>query len=97
MRSFAAKGNEDQTGQDGRSEEAAGRRLGARGGEGACEVMTAEQVAVMLGVNRKTVFEGAARGEIPHARVGRRLLFSRTALLSWLGCGKSGSSLERNR
>ena len=97
MRSYAAKGNEDQAGQDGTSEVAPVPRLGARGAEEQCEVMTAEQVAAMLGVNRKTVFEGAGRGEIPHARIGRRLLFSREALLAWLACGKGGSSSEGNR
>ncbi len=48
------------------------------------EVMGAEQVAAFLGVDRKTVYEYASRGRIPHRRLGRRLLFSRAALLVWL-------------
>jgi excisionase family DNA binding protein len=49
-------------------------------------VLRAEQVAELLGVGRKQVFEAAARGELPHRRVGRRLLFYRTALVEWLSC-----------
>ena len=50
----------------------------------AAEVMNAEQVAAFLGVDRKTVYEYASRGKIPHQRLGKRLLFSRSALLAWL-------------
>ena len=48
------------------------------------DVLTVEQVAALLGLGRNTVYEAAGRGEIPHRRVGRRLLFSRTAVLEWL-------------
>ena len=54
--------------------------------------MTADQVAAFLGVDRKTVYEYAARGQIPHQRLGRRLLFSRTALVAWLGSCKTAAS-----
>ncbi|HKA87336.1 MAG TPA: helix-turn-helix domain-containing protein [Haliangiales bacterium] len=54
------------------------------------EVMTADEVAAFLGVDRKTVYEAAWRGEMPHRRIGRRLLFSRAALVDWLRC--KGSS-----
>lgn len=55
--------------------------------------MTAEEVAKFLGVDRKTVYEAAGRGEIPARRLGRRLLFSRTALVEWLSCkGPSGGA-----
>jgi excisionase family DNA binding protein len=50
------------------------------------EVVGADEVALWLGVDRKTVYNAAARGEIPHRRLGKRLLFSRTALVSWLAC-----------
>lgn len=58
------------------------------------EVMTAEEVAVFLRVNRKTVFEYAARGVLPHQRLGKRLLFSRTGLLRWLSCRCSSTDGE---
>lgn len=48
------------------------------------EVLNAEEVAVFLRVDRKTVYDYANRGQIPHRRLGRRLLFSRSALVAWL-------------
>ncbi len=45
---------------------------------------TADELARQLGVDRKTVYEGAARGEIPSVRIGRRLLFPRVAIDTWL-------------
>jgi excisionase family DNA binding protein len=55
------------------------------------EVMNAEEVAAFLRVDRKTVYDYAARGELPFRRLGRRLLFSRSALVSWLGACKVAS------
>jgi excisionase family DNA binding protein len=37
-----------------------------------------------LGVNRKTVYNSAARGKLPCQRLGKRLLFSREAIGAWL-------------
>jgi excisionase family DNA binding protein len=48
------------------------------------EVLNAEEVAVFLRVDRKTVYDYANRGAIPHRRLGKRLLFSRSALVAWL-------------
>jgi excisionase family DNA binding protein len=48
------------------------------------EVLNVEQVAELLGLARNTVYDYAGRGEIPCRRIGRRLLFSRTAVLEWL-------------
>src|SRR5689334_18433598 len=38
------------------------------------EVMTADQVAAFLGVDRNTVYDYAGRGVIPHQRLGKRML-----------------------
>lgn len=46
--------------------------------------MNALQVAEFLGLSRNSVYDAAGRGEIPCRRVGRRLLFSRMALVIWL-------------
>lgn len=46
--------------------------------------MTADEVAALLGVSRQTVYDSASRGEIPHRRLGRRVIFSREAVLAWL-------------
>ncbi len=48
------------------------------------EVMTAAEVAQLLRIDRKTVYEAAQRGDIPHRRLGRRLLFERGTVLAWL-------------
>lgn len=48
------------------------------------DVMNADDVAAFLGVDRTTVYDFAGRGEIPHQRLGKRLLFRRGALVSWL-------------
>lgn len=56
------------------------------------QVMTADEVAVFLRLDRKTVYDYAARGEIPCQRLGKRLLFSRAAIELWLGACSKGSS-----
>ncbi len=48
------------------------------------DVLSADEVAEILRVDRKTVYEFAGRGEIPCRRLGRRILFSRRALMAWL-------------
>lgn len=56
------------------------------------EVLTADEVAAMLRLDRKTVYDYATRGVIPCQRVGKRMLFSRDALALWLGsCSKRSS------
>jgi excisionase family DNA binding protein len=50
--------------------------------EPAC--MRADELARFLGVNRKTIYEYAARNVIPCRRLGRRFVFSREAVLAWL-------------
>lgn len=49
------------------------------------ECMRADQLAKFLGVNRKTVYAYAMRGLIPHQRLGRRIVFSRSQVVTWLG------------
>jgi len=52
--------------------------------EATSDVMNADEVAAFLGVDRTTVYDFAGRGVIPHQRLGKRLLFRRGALVSWL-------------
>jgi len=47
-------------------------------------VLTAKQVATLLGLDIKGVYEAVKKNELPHRKVGRRVLFSQTALLQWL-------------
>jgi excisionase family DNA binding protein len=48
------------------------------------DVLTVPQAAKLLGLGLNTIYEAAGRGEIPHRRIGRRILFSREAILAWL-------------
>lgn len=48
------------------------------------ELLTVDEVAALLGIDRKTVYDHASRGRIPHRRLGRRILFGRRAILDWL-------------
>lgn len=51
------------------------------------EVLTVCEAARFLGVNRKTVYDSIAIGDLPARRVGRgrrRLVIGREALLTWL-------------
>lgn len=48
------------------------------------DVLTADQAAAFLGVSRWALYASANRREVPHRRLGRRMLFSRRALLLWL-------------
>ncbi|HZJ83752.1 MAG TPA: helix-turn-helix domain-containing protein [Clostridia bacterium] len=42
--------------------------------------LTAEEVAHMLGMSKRFVYELAQRGELPCKRFGRKILFSRQAI-----------------
>lgn len=55
------------------------------------EVLSVDEAALFLGVDRNTVYDAAGRGEIPHRRIGKRILLSRTQLVAWLGACKAGS------
>lgn len=59
------------------------------------EILTAKQVAGLLGLDPKTVLAGARRGELPARQVGRRWLFERGALVRWLRETRSGGAEDR--
>jgi excisionase family DNA binding protein len=63
----------------GRTETQSGVDRAARG-----DVVTADEAAEILGVSRWSLYAAANRNEVPHRRLGRRMLFSRRALLLWL-------------
>ena len=48
------------------------------------QILTADEIAEIFGVNRKTIYEAASRNQIPHRRLGRRLIFERGSVLRWL-------------
>lgn len=55
------------------------------------DILRADDVATWLKVDRKTIYNAASRGAIPHQRLGKCLLFSRTALVSWLARESGGA------
>ena len=59
------------------------------------EVMTADEVAAFLGVDRNTVYDYAGRGLIPHQRLWKRILFGRGALVSWLESSCKATSIRK--
>ncbi len=63
-----------------------GRREPQSGGDEPAhgDAITADEAATMLGVSRWSLYAAANRREVPHRRLGRRMLFSRRALLLWL-------------
>ena len=48
------------------------------------DVLDVRGAMELLRLGRNAVYDGCARGEIPHRRIGKLLRFSRTGLLRWL-------------
>ncbi len=48
------------------------------------DLLNADEAAAMLGVGRGSIYSAVRRGEVPHRRIGRKVLFSRRALQRWL-------------
>ena len=48
------------------------------------DVLTVDEAAALLKVNRNTLYEGCARNEIPHRRIGKLIRLSREGLMRWL-------------
>ncbi len=47
-------------------------------------LLSMKGAAAALAVSERTVWTLAHNGELPHVRLGRRLLFSRRALEAWI-------------
>lgn len=60
------------------------------------DVLSADEVAAWLRVDRRTIYAAANRHAIPHRRLGRQLRFSRQALLLWLGAHADVTSDRSN-
>jgi len=58
-------------------------------------VYTVDEVAKLLRISRPKAFEGVHCGEIPHIRVGRRILVPRAALEALLGEGSPQPPLQQ--
>jgi excisionase family DNA binding protein len=59
-------------------------------------VITADELAALLRVNRKTVYEALARGDIPGAkRIGATYRIHRDAVLAWLASSQDRAARSR--
>jgi excisionase family DNA binding protein len=52
--------------------------------EGLPEVMTTDEVAAWLKMNRKTICDAANRGDLPAQKVGKNFRFLRVRVMEWL-------------
>ena len=60
-------------------------------------VLTVDELAALLRVNRKTVYDALARNEIPGARrIGASYRILRDAVLEWLASGQGRVSRSRS-
>jgi excisionase family DNA binding protein len=51
-------------------------------------VLTVDELAALLRVNRKTIYDAFQRGELPGGRrIGRTIRFARAVILAWLNEG----------
>jgi excisionase family DNA binding protein len=52
------------------------------------DVLTVDEAAVLLRLNRKTLYQAIAEGKVPGTvRIGRAIRISRSALESWMQTG----------
>ena len=56
-----------------------------QGGTRDAELLTTREVAGLLRIKERKVYDLVASGEIPHVRVTGKLLFPRALLDAWLG------------
>lgn len=62
------------------------------------EILTVEEIAKLLRLNRKTVYEMVQRGEIPGVRLcGRAIRAHRDTVLRWLADGQGRSARRKSR
>lgn len=46
-------------------------------------ILSTREAAQLLGISTRKLWELTNRGEVPHTRIGRRVLYSREKLLEW--------------
>ena len=52
------------------------------------DVLTVDEAAECLRVSRSSIYQRCARNEIPHVRIGDRILIPRFRLEHWLRTGR---------
>jgi excisionase family DNA binding protein len=58
------------------------------------DILDVDEAAALLKVSRRTVYNHVKAGKMPHARVGRKLLFSRAKLSQWVADGADLAKLD---
>jgi excisionase family DNA binding protein len=67
-------------------------------GDGLPPVLTVEEVADLMRIDRKTAYTAIAEGELPGVRrVGRCIRISRDVFLEWLAAGQGGRAEKGRR
>ena len=51
------------------------------------DILDVDEAAALLKVSKKTLYNRVKNNRIPHARLGRKLLFSRAKLTQWVSDG----------
>lgn len=57
--------------------------------------LSVPETARFLGISRRLVYDGIARGDLPSIRVGRRVLVPRPALDAMLAAAPASRALEK--
>lgn len=53
------------------------------------------EFAAEIGISRSSAYQGLRRGEIPHLRIGKRIIIPRAAIREWLlAAGTPGPQAE---
>lgn len=53
--------------------------------------MTVDEAAALIGVSRNTLYEAIRRGEVPHLRMGRRIIIPKARFDEWLAGSRHDS------
>jgi excisionase family DNA binding protein len=61
------------------------------------DILDADEAAALLKASNKTVYNRVKANTIPHARLGRKLLFHRQSLVQWIADGANRANRVRRR
>jgi predicted DNA-binding transcriptional regulator AlpA len=59
------------------------------------DVLDVTAAMTVLKLGRNAVYDGCARGQIPHRRIGKLLRFSHAGLRAWLSSATTVSTFQR--
>jgi excisionase family DNA binding protein len=62
----------------------------ARDTLGTSRLLTVRELAALLGLHEKTIYEWTARGQLPCIRLGNRLRFAPADITRWVASHKGG-------